>query len=166
MNHEGTISTLLLLVVKHHQKKRKVVPQTDCWDILLKAKRRYNSWWPRIKLPCKMTWKRTWKWPFYFLHSGSTKWYFFQQSYATIEHWSIAEEKCARCKNKKVLCSDILQMWWIIVLEQKRKMFLRFPYSCLVLRYENFLNNFFLCSNKVIYMTNFVGQMIVWGFIL
>ena len=43
MNHEGTISTLLLLVVKHHQKKRKVVPQTDCWDILLKAKRRYNS---------------------------------------------------------------------------------------------------------------------------
>ena len=43
INNEVTISTLLLLVVKHHQKKRKVVPQTDCWDILLKAKRRYNS---------------------------------------------------------------------------------------------------------------------------
>ena len=32
-----------LLLEKHHQKKRKVVPQTGCWDILLKTKRRYNS---------------------------------------------------------------------------------------------------------------------------
>ena len=28
----------ILLLVKHHQKKRKVVPQTGCWDILLKNK--------------------------------------------------------------------------------------------------------------------------------
>ena len=28
----------ILLLVKHHQKKRKVMPQTGCWDILLKNK--------------------------------------------------------------------------------------------------------------------------------
>ena len=29
-----------------------------------------------------------------------------------------------------------------------------------LLRYEDFLNNFYLCSNEVIYMTSFVGQII------
>ena len=69
------VSTLLLLI-KHYQKKRKVVTQTGCWNNLLQTKRRYNSWWSKIKLLCKMNWKRTSKWP-YFLPGGSTKWYFF-----------------------------------------------------------------------------------------
>ena len=64
VNHEGTISTLLLLV-KHHHSLKEVVPQTYCWDILLKTKMRCNSWWPKIKLVCKLTWKRTPKWPYF-----------------------------------------------------------------------------------------------------
>ena len=54
--------------------KRKVVPQTCCWDILLKTKMRCNLWWPKIKMLCKMTWK------WLFLPSGSTEWYFFSNN--------------------------------------------------------------------------------------
>ena len=95
----------LLLLVKRHQKKRKVVPETGCWDTLLKTKRRYNSWWPKIKLVCKMTWKRTRIWPFIFLlltPSGRAKWYCFtRSSFVGVEHWPNVQEKNARCKNKK-----------------------------------------------------------------
>ena len=159
------VSTLLLLI-KHYQKKRKVVTQTGCWNNLLQTKRRYNSWWSKIKLLCKMNWKRTSKWP-YFLPGGSTKWYFFPtilyQCRTLVNCWG---KLCKTQKLKKMLCFDILQMWWIVMLVQKNNLFSKFPYSCLVLRYENFLNNFFLCLNKVTYMTKFVGIMTVWGFIL
>ena len=135
--------------------ERKVVPQTCCWDILLKTKMRYNSWWPKIKLLCKMTLKELGN-DLIFLPSESTKWYFFP----TILCYCTTLDNCwgKMCKDAKIkkcckcdesLCSN-------------KEIFLSFPYSCSVLRYENFLNNFFLPSNKVIYMTNFGGQMIVF----
>ena len=112
IDHEGTISTLLLVVVKHHQKKRKVVPLTGFWDILLKAKSRYYSWWPKIKLLCKMTWKRTRQWPyFYFIPSGSNKWYFFSTCLcnwrALINCW---EKMCNIQKWKSALLWHIANM--------------------------------------------------------
>ena len=152
----------LLLLVKRHRKKRKVVPETGCWDTLLKTERRYNSWWPKIKLVCKMTWKRTGKWPFIFLllmQSGSAKWYCFSSNYYVgVEHWPNVQEKSARCKINYPLLWHIANVMSHYAWTKKEFVF---EFSMGLLRYKNFLNDFFICSNKVIYMTNFVGQTIV-----
>ena len=47
-----------------------------------------------------------------------------------------------------------------------KKCFRNFNTAAQCLDMKIFINNFFLCSTKVIYMTNFIWQMIVWGLIL
>ena len=156
MNHEGTISTLLLLVKHHHSSKEKLCLRLAVGTSYKKPK------WDAIRDDPKSN--RFVKWlekelgnDLIFLPSGSTKWCFFQQSYATVGHRSIVEEKCAKMQKFKK-CSALTYCKCDKSLCLNKETFLRFPYSWSVLRYENFLSNFFLRSNKVIYMTIFGGK--------
>ena len=100
MNHEGTISTLLLLLKHHHPSKEKLCLRLAVGTSYEKPK------WDAIrddpKSNCFVKWlEKKLGNDLIFLPSGSTKWCFFQQSYATVGHRSIVEEKCAKMQKLK-----------------------------------------------------------------
>ena len=106
--------------------ERKVVPQTCCWDILLKTKMRCNSWWPKIKLLCKMTWKRTRKWPYFSCFSCLNVFPTILCHCRTlVNRWG---KMCKDAKIKK--CSALAYCKCDEPLCLNKEMFLRFPYSC------------------------------------
>ena len=154
LNHEGTIATILLLVKYHHSSKEKLCLRVSVGTSYWKPK------WDTIrddpKSNCFVKWlEKELGNDLIFLPSGSTK-YFFYQSYVSAGHWSNIEEKCAKMQ-KSIKCSALTYCKCDESLCLNKEMFFRFPYSCSVLRYENFLSNFFLRWNKVVYINNYFG---------